>query len=95
MDARNIEKYDVEAWVEDLSGLYYGYGNGDDLTYDPGAAMVRNFCVNRMVEHIIAIDAEMRRRRNRFLAVAGMRARHVRLLACDDASLPCWERDVR
>lgn len=80
MDARNIEKYDVEAWVEDLSGLYYGYGNGDDLTYDPGAAMVRNFCVNRMVEHIIAIDAEMRRRRNRFLAVAG----------CALVMLVCW-----
>jgi len=28
MDARSIEKYDVEAWVEDLSGLYYGYGSG-------------------------------------------------------------------
>lgn len=80
MDARNIEKYDVEAWVEDLSGLYYGYGNGDDLTYDPGAAMVRNFCVNRMVEHIIAIDAEMRRRRNRFLAVAG----------CALVMFACW-----
>lgn len=41
------------------------------MTNDPGAAMVRNFCVNRMVEHIAAVDAEMRRRRNRFLAVAG------------------------
>lgn len=80
MDARNIEKYDVEAWVEDLSGLYYGYGNGDDLTHDPGAAMVRNFCVNRMVEHIIAIDVEMRRRRNRFLAVGG----------CTLVMFVCW-----
>lgn len=80
MDVRHIEQYNVEAWVEDLSGLYYGYGNGDDLTYDPGAAMVRNFCVNRMVEHIIAIDAEMRRRRNRFLAVAG----------CALVMFACW-----
>lgn len=24
MNVRNIEQYDVEAWAEDLSGLYYG-----------------------------------------------------------------------
>lgn len=80
MDVRHIEQYNVEAWVEDLSGLYYGCGNGDDLTYDPGAAMVRNFCVNRMVEHILEVDAEMRRRRNMFLGVVAVAA----------IALVCW-----
>lgn len=95
MDARNIEKYDVEAWVEDLSGLYYGYGNGDDLTYDPrsrdGEELLRQQDGRAHNRHRRRDAAQ----EEQVLGGRGMRARHVRLLACDDASLPCWERDVR
>jgi hypothetical protein len=80
MDVRHIEQYNVEAWVEDLAGLYYGYGHADDLEHDPASALVRNFCVNRMVEHILEVDAEMRRRRNIFLGVVAAAA----------IALVCW-----
>lgn len=74
MEAKHVERYDVDAWIEDLSNLYYGYGKGDDVSYDPESAMVRNFCVNRMVEQIIAMNGELRRRRNILIAVGSFAA---------------------
>lgn len=68
MEVNKIEKYDVEAWLEDLVGLYYGYGKGDDMVPDVSSAMVRNFCVNRMSEQIYAMNKQMRKRRNMLIA---------------------------